>query len=143
MVLATCACWSLLLSASPQEDSNQLVVNVLADGTIKILGRVFFKPNPAKPQEQDTKKLAALFEARRLKDLDARYSILIRAARTTPFQYIQLVMMTAANVGGVTQILFGALREDETEGKLLSQLPIDKGLSPDPHVDLQDVRIVL
>lgn len=134
---------ALFRAASAQEDPpNLLIVNVAADGTVKVQGRVYFKPNPLKPMEQDTKKLADLFEARRAA-AKGSYPILIRAGRSTPYQYVQLVMMTAAAHGGVTQIQFGTLRDDETEGKLLSQLPKDKGLSPSAEVEIQEVRIVL
>jgi len=36
-----------------------------ADGTIKIQGKILFRPNPLNPAEEDSKKLGDLFESRR------------------------------------------------------------------------------
>lgn len=158
MIPAICACLSTLFAAAPQEENDPLVVNVLADGTIKIDGRVFFKPNPLKPSEQDTKKFAELFEVRRQLEKYqavkgnanfANYPVLVRADRSTPFQYIQLVLMAAATHGGVTKIQFGKLRDDEKEGKLDCQLPTDKTRPPpafnpsNEEIEVPEVRILL
>jgi biopolymer transport protein ExbD len=102
------------------EDKSTLVLNVLPDGTIKIQGKVLFKPNPMNPAEEDSKKIADLFEARRQmemyqavkgKDDLVNYPVLIRADRSTPFQYIQLILMIAVHHGGVTQVQLGAKKE--------------------------------
>lgn len=99
------------------DDKSTLVLNVLPDGTIKISGKTLFKPNPMDPASQDAKKLGDLFEARRQmemyqsvkgNDSFVNYPVLIRADRSTPFQYIQLILMAAAMHGGVTQIQLGA-----------------------------------
>lgn len=99
------------------EDESTLILNVLPDGTIKIQGKILFRPNPMNPAEEDSKKLGDLFEARRQqtryqavagKDDWVNYPVVIRADRSTPFQYIQLILMVASMHGGVTQIQLGA-----------------------------------
>ncbi|MBI2898926.1 MAG: biopolymer transporter ExbD [Planctomycetes bacterium] len=102
------------------EDKGTLTLNVLPDGTIKIAGKVLFRPNPLDPANQDYRRLADLFEARRQmeqyqtvkgKDDLVNYPVYIRADRSTPFQYIQLILMVASLRGGVLNVQLGATRE--------------------------------
>ncbi len=99
------------------DDKTTLVLNVLPDGTIKISGKILFRPDPLNPSDQDTRKIEDLFNARREmpiyqvvqgKNDFVSYPVLIRADRSTPLQYIQLILMIAAAHGGVTQIQLGA-----------------------------------
>lgn len=105
------------------EDPNTLVLNILPDGTVKIKGLVYFRPKPSNPTAADVEKLAALFDARRNQEMYqlvkgkadlVSYPVLIRADRSTPFQYIQLILMVAADKGGVTNVQLGAMFSKES-----------------------------
>lgn len=102
------------------EDNQTLVLNILPDGTIKLSGKVFYRPKPQDPEEAKTKKLEDLFEARRYQKRFqeggdpnwVKYPVLIRADRQTPFQYIQLLLQIATKHGGVTKVQLGAKMPD-------------------------------
>ena len=101
-------------------DDTILVLNILTDGTIKIDGQTYFKPRAG--GEPDTRKLEDLFLARRKmknyqevagKDEWVKYPVLIRADRSAPFQYLQLILGIAAQHGGVTRVQLGAKKQEE------------------------------
>ncbi len=78
-----------------------LVVNVMADGTIRIDGRTV---------KDET--LESLFEGRRAKaESGSGYPVILRADRSTPFEHIQKVMMVATTHGAVTRVQFCARKE--------------------------------
>ena len=74
----------------------ETVVNVLADGRVKIGGRT-----------HSDGALEALFESQKGKDLP----VLIRADRSAPFESIQKIMMIASDRGNVERLRFAAIKE--------------------------------
>jgi len=105
------------------EDPNTLTLNILPDGTIKMSGKVVFKSDPLNPSKQDAQRLADLFESRKQQERfqkvkgsidEVNYPLLIRADRSAPAQYLQLILMVASQRGAVTDIRLGA---KQIEGK--------------------------
>lgn len=99
------------------EDPNTLVLNILPDGTIKLSGKILFRSDPLNPSKQDVQRLADLFESRKQQEKyqkvkgsieEVNYPLLIRADRSTPSQYLQLVLMVASLRGAVTDFRLGA-----------------------------------
>ena len=104
-------------------DDSLLIVNVLGEtnelkkpnGTILISGKVVFEPS-AEAGKYDVRRLADLFEQRRLikayqetagDTKFVRYPVLIRADRTTHFEWVQLLLAVASKHGGVTRVQMG------------------------------------
>jgi biopolymer transport protein ExbD len=81
-------------------DPIELVVNLMADGRARIQGKSF-----------SDDALDALFAGRRPRNASADFPVLIRADRSTPFEAVQKVMMSAQFHGAVTRVRFGARRE--------------------------------
>ncbi len=103
-------------------DESLLVLNVHKDGSIWIQGKRYFQPpKNVGPGKFDARKLEDVFAARRAMkvyqqvpgnpDL-VRYPILIRADRSSPWQWVQLIMMIGTVHGGVTRVQMGAMREE-------------------------------
>ena len=100
-------------------DDSILVVNIRKDGVALIQRKVVFRP-PAQPgQRVDAKLLEDIFRARQQmkkyqeiegKDDYVKYPLLIRADRSAHWEWVQLIMMIAANpqIGGVTRVQLGA-----------------------------------
>ncbi|MBI2932473.1 MAG: biopolymer transporter ExbD [Planctomycetes bacterium] len=105
----------------PVEDPQILIVNIRKDGAVKIDGKLVFTPPPLdKPQEFKAEKLENIFVARRQsdayrtvagKDDQVKYPVLIRADRSAPWQWVQMIMMIATKEGGVTRVQMGAMQE--------------------------------
>lgn len=82
-------------------DEPGLVVNVMADGKIRIDGRTV---------KDET--LESIFEGRRSKaERGSGYPVILRADRSTPFEHVQKVMMVATARGAVTRVQFCARKE--------------------------------
>ncbi len=101
-------------------DESLLVVNVRADGSVYIQGRPYFAP-PAPGRRPDARRLQEVFAARRQMKIyqevpgeptHVRYPLLIRADRSAPWQWVQMIMMIAAKEGGVTRVQMGAMQEE-------------------------------
>jgi biopolymer transport protein ExbD len=86
-----------------------LVMNMLKDGTIRVNGRTFWRPQFG----DDNHRLVALFE-RRLADGKNLRPVLIRADRSAEFQHLQKVLMIATRHGQVVNVHFGAKKEGGT-----------------------------
>ncbi len=85
----------------PPPDLEALVVNVMADGRIKVAGRAF-----------SDAALEGLFETRRPRaERGMGYPVVLRADRATPFEHVQKVMMMATAHGAVTRVQFSANQE--------------------------------
>ena len=98
------------------EDPTLMVLNIMPDGTIKIQGRRYWRPD--KPD--DNTRIENLFETRRHNVIYqenppktdwVKYPLLIRADRSTAFEHIQKILMIASHHGGVTRIQLGAKKE--------------------------------
>jgi biopolymer transport protein ExbD len=101
------------------DDPKLLLINVMKDGTVKIGGKVFWRPKDA-----DAKKLDDVFNDRRRKrqyqevagkDDWVNYPVMIRADRSTNFEHVQMLLMIAAKEGGVTKIQLGAKQSEGTK----------------------------
>jgi len=80
---------------------DQVVVNVLPDGKVKVAGRTF-----------SDEALEQLFESRRWKaERGMGYPVVIRADRSASFEPVQKVLMIASARGAVTRIHFAAIKE--------------------------------
>ena len=97
-------------------DTTMLVINVMKDGSIKINGKLFYKPSMG----DDMKKLEDEFEGRRQnkayqevqgKTDWVKYPVLIRCDRSTHFEHLQKILMIATHHGGVTRVQLGAKQE--------------------------------
>ena len=83
------------------KNDDDLVVNVLADGKVKVDGRIL-----------KDEALESIFERRRPKaERGMGYPVVLRADRSTPFEHVQKVMMIATTHGAVTRIQFCAKKE--------------------------------
>ncbi|MBI4563674.1 MAG: biopolymer transporter ExbD [Planctomycetes bacterium] len=100
-------------------DETQLILNVRDNGEILIGGKLYFRP-PQDPTQYEARKLEDLFEARRqirayqevAGDANfVKYPILVRADRSAPFQWVQMILMIATLHGGVTQVSLGAMQD--------------------------------
>lgn len=139
--------WAALL-----QEPETIFVEVNSAGAVEIEGKILFEPKPFEPEEEDTRKLADFFEARRQmeiyqtvkgKDDFVNYTVVLRPCRDTPFRSIQQLYMIASMHGGVTQIKL-AFPLDAKEGKdILTALQKDRSLawSRSPAPEFQDVRI--
>ena len=101
-------------------DPQMLVMNVLKNGTIKIMGKTYW--NADKHDYDDNQILEDLFESRRQnriyqevpgKDDWVKYPLLIRCDRSTPFEHLQKILMIATKHGGVTRVELGAKKEGD------------------------------
>jgi len=78
-------------------DEGELVVNVTADGRLRLAGKTFTDGG-----------LEAEMETRARRAGPAGFPVLIRADRSAAFEHVQKVMMMASARGGVTRVRFGA-----------------------------------
>ena len=94
-------------------DPKLLLMNVMEDGTIKIQGRVYWRPE----NKDDNQKVEDLFIARRqdprYQEVQGRedwvnYPLMVRADRSTAFEHVQKILMIATHHGGVTRLQLGA-----------------------------------
>ncbi len=103
-------------------DETLMVLNVTEKGVVKIQGKTYFTPpSKERPEEYDAKKLEDVFIARRQdkryqelagKDDIVKYPLLIRADRSTEWQWVQMIMQIATKEGGVTRVQMGAMQEE-------------------------------
>lgn len=98
------------------DDLDLLLINVKDDGKMYINGQVFFKP-PSDWSQYDAKLLESLFERRRAmtkyqeepgNDMFAKYPVMVRADRSTNWQWVQMILAIATDRGGVTKVQLGA-----------------------------------
>ena len=99
------------------QDPQTLILNILINGTIKINGEVYWRPEFG--DNIDT--LIAVFDNRRRQreyqevpgnDNWVSYPVLLRADRSTPFEHLQKILMVATKFGGVTRVQLAAKQED-------------------------------
>ena len=81
-------------------DPGEMIVNVTADGRLRLAGRTFSDAG-----------LEAEMEARARRSGPAGFPVLIRADRSAAFEHVQKVMVMASARGGVTRVRFGARLE--------------------------------
>ena len=80
-------------------EADEVVVNVEADGRLKVFGKVVSDDG-----------LETLLTAHR-KSKSSDFPVLIRADKSAPFERIQLIMTMTQHVGGVHRLRFGAKME--------------------------------
>jgi len=78
----------------------ELVLNITAEGRVRIAGRTF-----------SDEALEGLFEYRSRNSRTSDMPLLVRADRSTSFEHIQKVLMIAAHRGQVTRLHLGAKQE--------------------------------
>jgi biopolymer transport protein ExbD len=77
-----------------------LVLNITADGRVRVGGRTF-----------SDEALEALFEARSLRRGERDIPLLVRADRSSSFEHLQKVLTIAAQRGQVARVDLGAIQE--------------------------------
>jgi biopolymer transport protein ExbD len=88
-------------TATRIDNLDDLVVNIQADGTVKIDGR-----------KLGDAALEAVFEGRRPKaERGTGYPVVLRADAATPFEHVQKILMMATDRGAVTRVQFSAKKE--------------------------------
>lgn len=85
-------------SRSARIEDSGIVVNVLADGTMRVSGRTVSADG-----------LAWLFE-RKYAEEQGPFSVTIRADRSAPFEKVQLILQTAADRGGDARVQLAAVK---------------------------------
>lgn len=129
-------------AATRQGERGDLVLNVLRNGTMEISGKTVFRP-PAEEATPDLSKLNDIFEARRQMEMwqeergkedFVQYTLVLRADRSTPFQYLQFAMMSASLRGGVTRLSFAT----QGEKSLPCSLP-----KHHTNTEVQEIRILV
>jgi biopolymer transport protein ExbD len=88
---------SRIVVGPPEKD--ELVVNVEADGRLRVAGKAHREES-----------LPALFEAQR-RQARGDFPVLIRADRSAAFERVQMIMTLAQEHGGVLRVRFGAKKE--------------------------------
>ncbi|MHC4606877.1 MAG: hypothetical protein ACYTAF_08050 [Planctomycetota bacterium] len=111
----------------PVSDETALIVNILADGTMRIDGKTYWSP-----KKPDFDKLIAIFEMRRRTrryqmnpgdDLYVKYPLVIRADRSAGFKHIQHLLMIASSRGGVLDVRYAVKGVDGKEKVMFLPLP--------------------
>jgi biopolymer transport protein ExbD len=103
-----------------------LIVNIKRDGTITIGGQVFYdgsRERSAADERNAFTRLESLFAQRHAKaeyrqdpsrpESPAKYPVLVRADRSTPFEQLQRVLMMASRYGKVERVLFASEGEEK------------------------------
>ena len=96
-------------------DPNQVIVNILKTGDVKIDGKFFYR-HKNKDNPLANKRLEDFFLLRKrmtqywsdASGKSVNYPVLIRADRSTEFIHVQKIMMIGSAIGGVYRIEFGA-----------------------------------
>ena len=93
----------------PPPDERTLLINVLPNGTVKVAGRTYWRPEDGANND----RLVTLFlaHAERPTHSGAAPPILIRADRSTNFEHLQKLLMIASMHGNVRIVQFGAKLE--------------------------------
>jgi biopolymer transport protein ExbD len=86
--------------AVKDDDPTELVVNCMPDGKVRVQGKAL-----------SDDALDSLFASRKPRPGGLDTPVLIRADRSTPFETVQKVMMSASHHGAVTRLRFGARKE--------------------------------
>jgi biopolymer transport protein ExbD len=79
---------------------DELLVNVTAEGRVRVGGRTF-----------SDEALESLFEGRRHLSKGLGYPVLVRADRSTNFEHVQKVLLIASAHGAVSRVHLAATKE--------------------------------
>lgn len=102
------------------DDPTILIINVLKDGTIRIGGKTYYDARKGEKEGMAFTLIEKLFESRRMSERHqevrgrpdfVKYFMMIRADRDADFEHVQRLLMMATRYGGVTKVMFAAIKE--------------------------------